>query len=104
MSAINSTDRSKCSDRKDAVIQVSSLEGVGVELGPDAVEPIQDVEGPPLRRSLEQRVLNEMCQAVLSRQLIARARFDQQSAVPDVASVLEVYAPEPIGQRPSVEC
>ena len=79
------------------------LGGVSVELGPDAVQPVQDVECAALRRPLEERVFDEVREPVLAVQLIAGARFDQQAAVPDVAPVLEVHAPDAIGQRPGVE-
>ena len=79
------------------------LGGVGVELGPDAVEPVQDVEGAPLRRPLEQRVLDEVREPVLAVQLIPRPRLDQQAAVPDVAPVFEVHAPNAVRQRPRVK-
>ena len=79
------------------------LGGVGVELGPDAVEPVQDVEGAPLRRPLEQRMLDEVREPILAIQLIPRPCLDQQSAVPDVAPVLEMHTPNAVRQRPRVK-
>ena len=79
------------------------LGGVGVELGPDAVEPVQDVEGAPLCRPLEERMLDEVREPILAVQLIPRPRLDQQSAVPDVAPVLEVHTPDAVWQRPRVK-
>ncbi|MGB1055248.1 MAG: hypothetical protein ACPG4V_15795, partial [Limisphaerales bacterium] len=47
--------------------------------------------------------LDEVREPILAVQLIPRPRLDQQAAVPDVATVLEVHTPDAVRQRPRVK-
>ena len=66
--------------RQDAGVENRVLlAGVGVVLGPDAVEVAVDVEGRAARRPLEDHVLEKMRHAGNFRRLIAGAGADEEA-------------------------